>query len=127
MNDTELRENFFNACVHYANANGTEVSDDTFASLMDKSGTISITNWNHDSQKPTLGQLKAFNVADVQASGKAFYNKEEFSNINEFFKYAFHKLNVEILQIKGESDPEKLKKEASDAKLKEIHNEFKAL
>jgi hypothetical protein len=67
MNNQELYDNFFNACIVYAEDNGNNpVDENNLCDLTDNgNGTITINAWYHDSPQPSDNDLKAYTVAQI--------------------------------------------------------------
>jgi hypothetical protein len=82
MNDQELFDNFFNACVAYAEDNGAAITDpSTLCELVDNGdGKIIIKSWNHNSTKPTNAQLKTYTSSQVQQKDKKRKNQSQVDN-----------------------------------------------
>jgi len=75
MNDTELEENFYEACYYYAKSIGPDPvitrHHDPLADFVFHQGTF-IENWNHSSTQPTNTQLKTYTVQQVQDAWNQF-------------------------------------------------------
>lgn len=66
MNDTELVANFKPACQKWAMDNGPRpLANDTLFDAKMVNGVITIGQWFHDSDTPTLDQLKKYTVQQV--------------------------------------------------------------
>jgi hypothetical protein len=63
MNPTQLFNNYYNACVYYAQSNGDNNAVFTLAD--NGTGTITITSWNSTTTQPTYAQLLAITPAEV--------------------------------------------------------------
>jgi hypothetical protein len=68
MNDQELQENFYMACLKYAMDNGGVPDIDAFIAqrvLNEEPEGISIASWTHPSTQPTTTDLKTYSVSDL--------------------------------------------------------------
>jgi len=90
MNDTELQENYYIACYHYAKTIGPDpvVTQDPitdFAIISDNGDSILyIVNWNHSSTQPTNTELKTYTVQQVQDSWNQYLKDNITTNpLNE--------------------------------------------
>ncbi len=86
MNDTELKNNFYEACYHYAKTVGPNPNVDrstfrsNFVVITNVANYPNIDTWNHSSSEPTNTQLKTYTVQQVQDSW-ATYLKDNISTI----------------------------------------------
>lgn len=83
MNDSELAENFYKACFHYAKVNGDDPSNDVtfdfdtdWVKLVDNGSGIQITQWSNTTSQPTNTQLKAYSVNEVQQTWNLFMSQK---------------------------------------------------
>jgi hypothetical protein len=70
MNDSQLQENYFYACLKYAVDNGgvTDYSifvPDQCTLIANESNEISIQTWTHSSTQPTNTDLKLYQISDL--------------------------------------------------------------
>jgi len=89
MNNSELEENFYFACYHYAKTIGpdpivTQDPDTDFVFLQDDGSGTYINIWNHSSTQPTNTQLKTYTVQQVQDSWNQYLKDNIATNpLNE--------------------------------------------
>lgn len=122
MNDTELQVNYYLACYHYAKNNGTSPSSG-FVKLTHDGTEISIASWDHDSDQPSNEDLKAADLATVQATWNAHANDEEYAAIGGFLKYCLKDLMKDIEVLKGNPEPDD---EAQEAMVRAAFDAYKA-
>ena len=104
MNDTQLEQNFYTACYHYAKQIDPNVLSD-FVTLKKEAGQTSIIAWNHNSTQPSNEDLKAFSTITVQQTWAEKRNDDEFALINDFYKYYLRILLKDIEILKGNPLP----------------------
>lgn len=91
MNDSELQQNYYEACYHYAKTIGPDPIVNIYDPISDfVELTISISNvksinlWNHSSTQPTNTQLKTYTVQQVQDSWNQYLKDNIATNpLNE--------------------------------------------
>ena len=89
MNDQQLFDNYFSACITYAENNGglADGAEDTLCILKDGGDQkIFIATWNHPSAQPSNADLKVFTAAQVSVRGlirtlKKRLNEQKLPNI----------------------------------------------
>jgi hypothetical protein len=89
MNDSQLQENYFYACLKYAVDNGGVTDYSTFVPnqcifISNESDEISIQTWIHSSTQPTNTDLKLYQVSDLDEV-KDLYFETNFAKENKTF------------------------------------------
>ena len=80
MNPQQLFNNFYNACIYYAQSNGD--NNATFTLYDSGNQQIIITSWNSTTPQPTTTQLSAITLAQVATISRQQIIKQELVNNN---------------------------------------------
>ena len=107
MNDSELYENYYAACYHYAVTNGTKPNThDLWVDLIDTGDAdIRINSWQHDTTKPTNDQLKVFTKAEVQSSLTLKNQSRDYSALNPFMVFCAKEFLIRTEMLNGNTAP----------------------
>lgn len=102
MDDTELNNNFFIACYHYAKNNGSTPTDDQFVGMKLVNTTWTIISWNHDSQQPSTTDLKAATLITVQQTWTEKENNDKYyDEKSRFVRHVLKDLLKRVTVLEG--------------------------
>lgn len=125
MNDRELKENLYPACVRYLETLGVDTTQDISSlgkiEFLDRGNEPipSIIKWDFPVLQPTSIELKKFTVSEVQATLNNHLVEVEFKHVvNTFDMYIF------IYLIK-KTDLTILTDDEAIAKIKELYKEYR--